>query len=141
MRTTDLQSVGWTGLGAYLNAPMSLVHFLSREKIGLDFAKAGLGVLRRKQRLEVLIQLRLVFLHGQNIIACASIIWAARPRWVCMASLVITFWEISTCFRALGALVISFSLRPTTFYLLSSVLEKTITRTNIRKGISFPSNK
>lgn len=54
---------------ARFDPSVTLVGFLCAEKIGLDFAKAGLGIFRSKQGLDVFVQLRLVFFHRQHIIA------------------------------------------------------------------------
>ncbi len=54
---------------ANFDAPVSLVDFLCREEIGLDFAKAGLGILRGEEGLDVFIQSGLVFLYRKDIVS------------------------------------------------------------------------
>ena len=52
-----------------LNPSMSLVDFLGAEKIGLDFTEAWFGIFGSKEGLNVFIQLRLVFLDGEHVLA------------------------------------------------------------------------
>ncbi len=54
---------------AKLDASVSLVDFLGSEEIGLNFPKTGLGGFRGKQSLNVFIQLRLVFLDWEHVLA------------------------------------------------------------------------
>jgi len=57
------------GEGAKFEATMALVDFLGGEKIGLNFAEAGLGIFGGKQSLDVFIQLWLVFLDREDVLA------------------------------------------------------------------------
>ena len=54
---------------ANFDAPMTFVHFLCCPKIGLDFAKTGFRIFWSEEGLDVLIQSRLVFLHGKDIVS------------------------------------------------------------------------
>jgi hypothetical protein len=40
---------------------MTFVHFLGSQEIGLDFSKARFGIFRRKQCLNIFVQLFLIF--------------------------------------------------------------------------------
>ena len=69
------------GDGADFNATMAFVHFVGRPKIGLDFSKAGFGVLGGKEFLNILVQPGLVLLDRKHKITLIIQNLPGGPFW------------------------------------------------------------